>query len=183
MYSSCCKWLCDLGSSDGKIHCWNTETGAKVVVLNGEHTGPVQSVQFNPKFMMLASACTNMVCSCFYFVHLHLAAFLPSFFVTTSYLYVLCHLGAVKVHKNFAIPCRGFGSCIIQKWWECVWWPSKQTDFFLCFFCVLYELCLIVFSFAFTACWPGTKEGNSACIKSHTINPERFLGEIFVVNI
>jgi len=50
------------GSTDGKIHCWNTETGAKVVVLNGEHTGPVQSVQFNPKYMMLASACTNMVC-------------------------------------------------------------------------------------------------------------------------
>jgi len=52
----------DIGSTDGKIHCWKTETGTKVVVLNGEHTGPVQSVQFNPKYMMLASACTNMVC-------------------------------------------------------------------------------------------------------------------------
>jgi len=49
------------GSTDGKIHCWNTETGAKVVVLNGDHTGPVQHIQFNPKYMMLASACSNMV--------------------------------------------------------------------------------------------------------------------------
>jgi len=32
-------------------------------VLNGEHTGPVQSVQFNPKYMMLASSCSNMVCN------------------------------------------------------------------------------------------------------------------------
>jgi COMPASS component SWD2 len=48
------------GSTDGKIHCWNTETGSRVVILNGEHTGPVQCVQFNPKYMMLASACTNM---------------------------------------------------------------------------------------------------------------------------
>ena len=53
--------MIDIGSTDGKIHCWNTETGSKVVVLNGEHTGPVQSIQFNPKYMMLASACTNMV--------------------------------------------------------------------------------------------------------------------------
>jgi len=61
-----CSIDCGTGSTDGKIHCWNTETGSKVVVLNGEHTGPVQSVQFNPKYMMLASSCTNMVCSCFH---------------------------------------------------------------------------------------------------------------------
>lgn len=48
------------GSTDGKIHCWSTETGSRVVILNGEHTGPVQCVQFNPKYMMLSSACTNM---------------------------------------------------------------------------------------------------------------------------
>jgi len=51
------------GSTDGKVHCWNTETGGKVVVLNGDHSGPVQHIQFNPKYMMLASACSNMVCS------------------------------------------------------------------------------------------------------------------------
>lgn len=49
------------GSTDGKLHCWSTETGAKVVILNGEHQGPVQCVQFNPKYMMLASACNNML--------------------------------------------------------------------------------------------------------------------------
>ncbi len=32
-----------------------------MVILNGEHTGPVQCVQFNPKYMMLATACSNMV--------------------------------------------------------------------------------------------------------------------------
>ena len=51
------------GSTDGKVHCWSTETGMRVVVLNGEHSGPVQCVQFNPKYMMLATACTNMVSS------------------------------------------------------------------------------------------------------------------------
>ena len=50
-----------LGSTDSKVHCWNTETGARVAVLNCDHTGPVQCVQFNPKYMMLASACRNMV--------------------------------------------------------------------------------------------------------------------------
>ena len=50
-----------LGSTDGRIHCWNTETGLKLAVLGGDHTGPVQCVQFNPKYMMLATACTSMV--------------------------------------------------------------------------------------------------------------------------
>jgi len=48
------------GSTDGHIHVWNAEAGTKVTVLNGEHAGPVQCVQFNPKYMMLASACSNM---------------------------------------------------------------------------------------------------------------------------
>jgi len=33
----------------------------QVCVLNGDHPGPVQCVQFNPKYMMMATACTNMV--------------------------------------------------------------------------------------------------------------------------
>lgn len=48
------------GSTDGRVHVWNADTGFKVCVLNGDHPGPVQCVQFNPKYMMLASACTNM---------------------------------------------------------------------------------------------------------------------------
>ncbi|KAH0948860.1 hypothetical protein HN011_000202 [Eciton burchellii] len=48
------------GSTDGRVHVWNAETGYKVCVLNGDHPAPVQCIQFNPKYMMLASACTNM---------------------------------------------------------------------------------------------------------------------------
>ena len=50
------------GSTDGRVHCWNTETGAKVTTMSCDHPGPVQCVGFNPKLMMLATACTNMVC-------------------------------------------------------------------------------------------------------------------------
>jgi COMPASS component SWD2 len=48
------------GATDGRIHVWHAEAGYRVCVLNADHTGPVQCVQFNPKYMMLASACTNM---------------------------------------------------------------------------------------------------------------------------
>ncbi|KAL4645953.1 WD repeat-containing protein 82 [Arapaima gigas] len=50
-----------IGSEDGKIHVWNAESGMKVAVLDGKHTGPVTCLQFNPKFMTFASACSNMV--------------------------------------------------------------------------------------------------------------------------
>lgn len=50
-----------LGSEDGKIHVWNGESGMKVAVLDGKHTGPITCLQFNPKFMTFASACSNMV--------------------------------------------------------------------------------------------------------------------------
>lgn len=56
--------VCCLGSEDGKIHVWNAESGMKVAVLDGKHTGPVTCLQFNPKFMTFASACSNMVSSC-----------------------------------------------------------------------------------------------------------------------
>ena len=49
------------GSSDGKIHIWNVEKGNKVAVLNSEHSETIQSVQFNPKYMMFASTCQQMV--------------------------------------------------------------------------------------------------------------------------
>ncbi|KAG1686080.1 WD repeat-containing protein 82 [Nymphon striatum] len=48
------------GSTDGKIHVWNIESELKTCILNGDHTGPVQCIQFNPKYIMLASACNNM---------------------------------------------------------------------------------------------------------------------------
>lgn len=48
------------GSSDGRIHIWNAVTGYKVCVLHGDHPGPVPCVKFNPKYMMMATACSNM---------------------------------------------------------------------------------------------------------------------------
>ncbi|GBN69827.1 WD repeat-containing protein 82 [Araneus ventricosus] len=48
------------GSTDGRVHVWSAETGIKTAELFCDHTGPVQCVQFNPKYMLLASACTNM---------------------------------------------------------------------------------------------------------------------------
>nr|AAQ97998.1 CG17293-PA-like protein [Danio rerio] len=50
-----------IGSEDGKIHVWNAESGMKVALLDGKHTGPVTCLQFNPKFMTFASACSNML--------------------------------------------------------------------------------------------------------------------------
>lgn len=48
------------GSSDGKVHAWNAETGHRVCAYTSDHTGPVQCVQFNPKYMMMASGCSMM---------------------------------------------------------------------------------------------------------------------------
>lgn len=33
----------------------------KVAVLDGKHPGPITTLQFNPRYMMFASACINMV--------------------------------------------------------------------------------------------------------------------------
>ncbi|XP_075677665.1 WD repeat domain 82 [Dermatophagoides pteronyssinus] len=49
------------GSTDGRIHAWNATNGNHF--CNNQidtHPGPVQCIQFNPKYMMLASACTTM---------------------------------------------------------------------------------------------------------------------------
>jgi len=40
---------------------WNAESGMKVAVLDGKHAGAITCLQFNPKFMTFASACSNMV--------------------------------------------------------------------------------------------------------------------------
>lgn len=50
------------GSQDGKIHAWNVESGLKVAVMESKHDeNPVYCVQYNPKFMMLASSSLHMV--------------------------------------------------------------------------------------------------------------------------
>lgn len=52
---------CCAGSEDGRVHVWSTESGMKVAVLDGKHSGPINTLQFNPRYMTFASACTNMV--------------------------------------------------------------------------------------------------------------------------
>lgn len=49
-----------IGSEDGRVHMWSTESGMKVAVLDGKHQGPISTLQFNPRNMMFASACTTM---------------------------------------------------------------------------------------------------------------------------
>ena len=49
------------GSDDGMVYAWSVDSGEKVSTLDGGHPGPTMSVQFNPRFMTLASACTNVV--------------------------------------------------------------------------------------------------------------------------
>lgn len=48
------------GSADGRLHVWNADTGYKICVLYGGHPAPVQCVKFNPKYVLLCSACTDM---------------------------------------------------------------------------------------------------------------------------
>lgn len=43
------------------VYAWSVDSGEKVATLDGGHPGPTTSVQFNPRFMTLASACTNVV--------------------------------------------------------------------------------------------------------------------------
>ena len=50
-----------IGSQDGTVHVWSADTGERITVLDGGHPGPTHCVQFNPKLMMIATACTNMV--------------------------------------------------------------------------------------------------------------------------
>jgi COMPASS component SWD2 len=48
------------GSQDGKIHFWERITGKALLQLEGHSSYPLV-VKFNPRYTMLASACTNLV--------------------------------------------------------------------------------------------------------------------------
>lgn len=48
------------GTTEGSIYVWDADKASRVTVLKGSRSSPIQCVQFNPKFMMLASACTRM---------------------------------------------------------------------------------------------------------------------------
>lgn len=60
----CCARRAAAGSEDGRVHVWSTESGMKVAVLDGKHSGPINTLQFNPRYLTFTSACTNMVRSC-----------------------------------------------------------------------------------------------------------------------
>ena len=50
-----------VGSGDGKVHMWSADSGKRVALLDGMHPGACQSVRFNPKYMMFATGCVNLV--------------------------------------------------------------------------------------------------------------------------
>lgn len=56
-----------VGSTDGAVHVWNSETYLREAVLHCGYTNPVHCVQFNPKYMMIVTASTQMVCCLFPF--------------------------------------------------------------------------------------------------------------------
>lgn len=47
------------GGQDGRIHIWSRENGKIIANLEGHSTYP-QLVKFNPKYNMMASACSNL---------------------------------------------------------------------------------------------------------------------------
>lgn len=61
LWGLCYKMSRCAGSEDGRVHVWSTESGMKVAVLDGKHPGPINTLQFNPRYMTFASACTSMV--------------------------------------------------------------------------------------------------------------------------
>jgi len=48
------------GSTNGHIHCWSTESGKSVNRFKTDHPGAIENVLFNPKYFLLASACTKL---------------------------------------------------------------------------------------------------------------------------
>lgn len=50
------------GGMDGSVYVWSAEQGSRVAILRPERSQPepVQCVLFNPKFMLMASACSKL---------------------------------------------------------------------------------------------------------------------------
>lgn len=50
------------GSEDGCLHVWSAQRGNKICILKPERTRaePVNCVKFNPKYMLISSACSRM---------------------------------------------------------------------------------------------------------------------------
>lgn len=56
-----CPFISYLGASDGRIHCWNAETGNRVCILSSDSMSGQTIVSMNPKFMLLVSASNQLV--------------------------------------------------------------------------------------------------------------------------
>ncbi|VDN57428.1 unnamed protein product [Dracunculus medinensis] len=50
------------GSTDGHIIAWSTVTGQRVARLPSGHSPLIHKILFNPRYFMLATACTILVC-------------------------------------------------------------------------------------------------------------------------
>ena len=48
------------GATDGRVHMWDAKTGSEVCVSDGGHKAAVKCVRFNPKYMMMATACDDI---------------------------------------------------------------------------------------------------------------------------
>jgi hypothetical protein len=57
-----------LGASDGRIHCWNAETGNRVCTLVSDSMSGQTIVSMNPKFMLLVSASNQLVSYSYCFI-------------------------------------------------------------------------------------------------------------------
>uniref|UniRef100_A0A0M3IVN6 WD_REPEATS_REGION domain-containing protein n=1 Tax=Ascaris lumbricoides TaxID=6252 RepID=A0A0M3IVN6_ASCLU len=56
------------GSTDSHIVVWSAVTGQKVARLASGHSPLIQKVLFNPRFFMLATACTTLVRLYFFYI-------------------------------------------------------------------------------------------------------------------
>ncbi|VDM29409.1 unnamed protein product [Toxocara canis] len=54
------------GSTDSHIVVWSAVSGQKVARLASGHSPLIQKVLFNPRFFMLATACTTLVLPCYH---------------------------------------------------------------------------------------------------------------------
>jgi WD40 repeat protein len=55
------------GFTNGKIHIWDVLLGNETVVLNSNNSGTVATIKYNPKYMILATACLKTVLFIIYF--------------------------------------------------------------------------------------------------------------------
>ena len=48
------------GSGNGLVHMWAVSDGRIVAILDGGHPAASRCMKFNPRYMMMATACNNV---------------------------------------------------------------------------------------------------------------------------